>query len=42
MPVLIHGEIWQARSKMPIQKDDNVIVAEVQNLELTVEKVTKD
>ena len=37
--VLIHGEIWQARSGDMIKKEDEVQVKEVQGLELVVEKM---
>ena len=38
--VHIHGEIWQARSKEPIQKGDRVKVLYVQNLEKKKKKAT--
>ena len=36
--VLIHGEIWQARSTVPIQKGETVRIIKVDHLELSVEK----
>ncbi|MBU1862206.1 MAG: nodulation protein NfeD [Candidatus Omnitrophica bacterium] len=36
--VTIHGEIWQARSKQPIDKGDTVKIMDVKHLELFVER----
>ena len=36
--VLVHGEIWQARSNTPIQKGEKIKVVKVDHLELSVER----
>lgn len=36
--IMVHGELWQARSDEPIKKDEEVVVEEVQGLTLKVRK----
>ncbi|WP_353684264.1 nodulation protein NfeD [Thermodesulfovibrio sp. 3907-1M] len=38
--VMVHGELWQARSRVEIKKDEEVIVEEVQGLTLIVRKAS--
>lgn len=40
--VRVHGEIWQARSSFPIEKDTRVRIIAVKNLELEVEALEKE
>jgi membrane-bound serine protease (ClpP class) len=39
--VFVHGELWNARSKEPVDADTKVRVVNVFNLELEVESVDK-
>lgn len=36
--VLVHGEIWNARSEEDIKQDEKIVVMEIRGLELLVKK----
>ena len=38
-PVLVHGEIWKARSEVPLQKGDHVQVEKIEGMTLIVKKI---
>ncbi len=40
--VMVHGEIWWARSDEPLKKGDRVIVVDVRGLKLTVKKFSEN
>jgi membrane-bound serine protease (ClpP class) len=40
--VFVHGELWNARAKDPIDKDVKVRIVQVVNLILEVESVDQD
>ncbi|WP_353686720.1 NfeD family protein [Thermodesulfovibrio sp. 3462-1] len=36
--VMVHGELWQARSDEPIKKDEEIVVQDIKGLTLRVRK----